>query len=421
MNPRAFELVFPKFHYYSPKPYHPNWKKFHKEAGRLAIQIAKNIPRSKSPLDGSFFQKRKLLALLKTIKGLLINKRRMAKNNHNFIPLFYIWTMTNQCNFLCTYCSNHRGGKYPDLWHQGLNKDLSTAQGQELIKIMKDSSAIYFCGGEPTLRKDLPELLDYSTKLNMFNMINTNGSLIGDLLLKPRYKNFLSQMDVIIISLDSLRIPQLAEMYKVSINVARKVLLNILALRILQNFVHFKLVANTVITKDTIEESFDILDWCNDLGICFSPVSANIGHEPDRELLKNARYNELVDKILERSEQGYPMIASTKMLERLLRSGGFNCYPTVFDHIDYNGELFWPCKAHLNCPMINVLKYKNVHQVHKAAERLLNPTNFHGEGPEQCKGHCQWMQNCVTDAYARALIEGFFDSGILQEIQGLLG
>ena len=67
---------------------------------------------------------------------------------------------------------------------------------------MKPSSAIYFCGGEPTLRKDLPELLDYSTKQNTFNMINTNGSLIGDLLLKPRYKNFLKQMDVIIISLE---------------------------------------------------------------------------------------------------------------------------------------------------------------------------------------------------------------------------
>lgn len=420
MKPKVRDLVFPKFHYYKPKSHHPDWNEMHREAGQLALKIARLINRVKSPLSGTFFQKRKLIALYKTLKALFINKSRMAKGNHNFIPLFYIWTMTNQCNFLCSYCSNHRGGKYPLLYREGFNKDLNMEQGKKLLKIMKNSSAIYFCGGEPTLRKDLPELLDYSTKLNMFNMINTNGALIGDLLLKPRYKNFLSQMDVIIISLDSLSIPQLSEMYEVKDNISRKVLRNILALRILQNFVHFKLVANTVITRDTIEESFDILDWCCDLGICFSPVSANLGHEPDYELVNNPRYQALVDKILERSKQGHPMIASTKMLDRLLRVKGLNCYPVVFDHIDYTGELFWPCKAYPNCAMVNVLDYKNLNEAHKAAEKQINPSNFHGDGENQCRGHCAWMQNCVTDAYGRALL-GLFDSGIFNEIQGLVG
>lgn len=420
MTPRAQELLFPKFHHYQPKAHHPNWDEMFREAGMLAIKIAQKIPHTKTPLAGTFFQKRKLLALLKTLKNLFINKRRMAKGNHNFIPIFYIWTMTNNCNFLCSYCSNHRGGKYPLLYKEGLNTDLTTTQGMKLIKIMKDSSAIYFCGGEPTLRKDLPELLDYSTKQNMFNMINTNGSLIGDLLLKSRYKQFLDQMDVIIISLDSLSISQLSEMYEVKNNLARKVLRNILTLRVLQNFAQFKLVANTVITKETIEESFDILDWCNDLNICFSPVSANIGHEPDYELINNPRYQALVTKILERADAGYPMIASSRMLERLLRVQDLNCYPVVFDHIDYTGEIFWPCKAYMNCAMVNVLNYKTLDEVHKDAEKLIDPTNFHGQGETQCRGQCAWMQNCVTDAYGKALL-GLFDSGILKEIQGLIG
>ncbi len=420
MSQEAKDLVFPKFHYYKPKPHHPDWDEMHREAGRLALQIARNIPHTKSPLSSTFFQKRKASALLKTLKNLFINKRRMAKGNHNFIPIFYIWTMTNACNFLCSYCSNHRGSKYPLLYNEGLKQNLTTEQGMRLIKILKPISAIYFCGGEPTLRKDLPELLDYSTKQNMFNMINTNGSLIGDLLLKPRYKNFLKQMDVIIISLDSLSIPQLSEMYEVKDQISRKVLRNILTLRILQNFAHFKLVANTVITKETIDESFDILDWCNDLGICFSPVSANIGHEPDFDLIRNPRYKELVNKILERGGQGYPMIASSRMLEKVLNAKGLECYPVVFDHVDYTGEIFWPCKAYMDCAMVNVLDYKTLDEVHKAAEKLINPTNFHGKGENQCKGHCAWMQNCVTDAYGRALM-GLFDSGILQEIQGLIG
>jgi len=420
MHQKAREIIHPKFNFYKPKEYHPDWKQLNIEATRLALEIAKNSRLKSNYLQGTLLQKRKLLAIMKTVKNLLINKQKMAKGDHDFIPIFYIWTMTNNCNFLCSYCSNHRGGKYPELFNQGLNKDLTTEQGKQLIRVMKNSSAIYFCGGEPTIRKDLPELLDYSTKLNMFNMINTNGSLLGDLLVKPRYMNFLLQMDVIIISLDSLNIKDLSRMYEVNEKISRNVLKNLLALKILQNYVPFKLVANTVITKETIEESFDILDFCNDLRITFSPVSSNIGHEADPELLEDPNYKKLTQKIIERANQGYPMIASARMLNKLLNFKGFDCYPVVFDHIDYNGEVFWPCKAYQHAAMINVLKYKNIKKVHKAACKLINPTNFHGTGPKQCQGNCAWMQNCVTDTYAYALSKGIFDSGVLKEIGGLL-
>jgi len=420
MRGEVQNLIFPKFHYYQPKPFHPNWQELYSDAAKLAIQIAKNID-FKSPLSGTIFQRRKILALIKTLKNLFKNKRKMANNDHNFIPLFYIWTMTNQCNFLCSYCSNHRGGKYPELYRQGLTNNLTTMQGMKLLKIMKESSAIYFCGGEPTLRKDLPELLNYSTKLNMFNMINTNGSLLGDLLLNPRYKKFLFQMDVIIVSLDALNISDMAEIYKVNESLSRKVLCNILALRILQNFAPFKLVVNTVITPYNIEESFDILNWCNDLGICFSPVSANIDHEPDYALLQNPRYQALVTEILERATQGFPMIASPKMLRRLLQAKDIFCHPKVFDHIDYDGKLFWPCKAYPEAVMVNIFDYKNVNELHKAAKKIIDATNFHGDGANQCHGHCAWMQNVVNGTYARALIQGIFDSGILNEIRSLMG
>jgi MoaA/NifB/PqqE/SkfB family radical SAM enzyme len=186
-------------------------------------------------------------------------------------------------------------------------------------------------------------------------------------------------------------------------------------LRILQNFVQFKLVANTVITEDNIEECFDILDFCCDLGICFSPVSANIKHKPNYTLLKTPRYLALVDKILERADQGYPMIASSRMLKQLLHAENIQCYPTVFDHVDYTGEIFWPCKTYSDAAMINVLDYKNLHEVHKAAEKLIDPTNFQA----LCGGECAWMQDMVTDSYGKALM-GLFESGVLKEIIGLI-
>ncbi len=418
---RARDLAFPKFMHYKQKAYHPDWNELNKEALQLALQIVKKIELQKNFLQRTIFQRRKLIALLQTAKNLLINKRKAARNDHNFIPLFYIYSLTYNCNFICSYCNDHRGGIYPELFRQGKNKDLTTEEGKDLLKKMSNIKVIYWCGGEPTIRKDLPILLNYAaTKLNMFNMINTNGSLIGDLLLKPGYEKFLLQMDVIIISLDSLNITQLAEMYKVREPIARKVLRNILTLRILRNYVPFKLVANMVITKDTVDESFDILDWINDLGITLAPVSANINEHPDHELLNNPRYKELVVKIIERGNQGYPMIASPRLIQKVLQAEAIKCYPVVFDHIDYDGRLFWPCKAYQKAPMINIRDYKNVLEAHKAAAKLIDPFNFHGEGKNQCQGSCSWMQNVVTDAAGRAFTEGFFQTGIFKEITSLI-
>ncbi len=408
------------FRFYSPKTSHPDWKKLNREAFELAKQIAANAG-IKIPLRIKLGARtRRVRAISKTVKNIVRNKYRTARGSHNFIPLFYIWTMTNNCNFTCSYCSNHRGGVYPLLFRQGETKNLSTDRGKKLIHVMRDSSAIYFCGGEPTMRPDLPALLDYSTRKGMFNMINTNGSLIGDLLVKSQYKNFLRQMNVIIVSLDGLSIPSLAKMYKTPEVLAHKVVRNILALRLLQRYYPFKLVVNIVVTREGIEDAFDVLDWCNDLGITFSPISANIDHEPDRELIKNPRYQEFVAKSLERARAGFPMIASPRMLERVLNARDLQCIPKVFYHIDHDGKVFWPCKAFPGAIKVPILTHRNVQEVGAEGTRGIDPTNFHGDGTGQCHGHCAWMQNCVTDTYGRAMMEGIFDSGVLKEIRNLL-
>ena len=109
MNEQAREIIHPEFNFYKPKEYHPDWKKLNIEATHLALNIAKNSQLKSKHLQGTLLQKRKILAIMKTVKNLLINKQKMARGDHDFIPIFYIWTMTNNCNFLCTYCSNHRG------------------------------------------------------------------------------------------------------------------------------------------------------------------------------------------------------------------------------------------------------------------------------------------------------------------------
>ncbi len=418
----AHEILFPAFSMYHPRTGHPDWYALFKDAAALAIKVLPGMVRTGHGFNTFTHSRRRIMGILKTLKNLVKNKYKMARHDHNFIPLFYIWTMTNACNFICTYCSNHRDGKYPLLYKKGgaHRKNLDTLQGKRLLHVMREASAIYWCGGEPTLRKDLPELLDYSTKVGMFNMINTNGSLLGDLLVKPAYRNFLAQMDVVIISLDALDTKALAKMYNVHESIARNVIRNLLALRVLRHFVPFKLVANVVITKDNITEANDVIDFCCDLGITLAPVSGNIGSSADASLINDPAYQVLVDKILERARDGYPMIASAKLLDRVLHGRIEHCYPVVFDHVDHDGTIYWPCKAYPAAIKQPLLNFDNVMQAHDEASKKLNPAFFHGKGKEKCNGSCQWMQNCVTEAYGSALVEGFIEGGLFKEIRGLL-
>ncbi|GAB4317268.1 MAG: hypothetical protein Kow0069_19920 [Promethearchaeota archaeon] len=415
----SVEKVLPPFKLYEPRDADPDWGSLRREAVALAVKVARRCgyPPSRRQLLAN--RRRHAVALARTLKNLLRNSARFRRGDHGFVPLFYIWTMTNRCNFDCTYCSNHRGDAYPNLWRSGRRRDLSTRQGMRLIDVMRKSSAIYFCGGEPTMRRDLPVLLEHAARRNAFNMINTNGSLIGDLLLKPGWERFLLLMDVVIVSLDALDVDLLARTYKVKTSLARKVLRNLMALRVLQHYVPFKLVANTVVTRETVDEAKAIVDFCADLGLIFSPVSANVDDHPDEALLADPSYQSFVNLVLERARAGQPMIASAGMLERLLRATGFQCMPVVFDHVDHDGRLFWPCKASKNSVLVDVLGHPDVESVHRAAARLVDPAWFHGSGPGKCGGNCAWMQNCVTDVYGRAL-PAPFSSGIFREIVGLL-
>ena len=75
MNQKARELIYPIFNFYKPKEYHPDWQQLNIEAARLALSIAKNSLLKSNYLQGTFLQKRKFLAIMKTVKNLLINNQ----------------------------------------------------------------------------------------------------------------------------------------------------------------------------------------------------------------------------------------------------------------------------------------------------------------------------------------------------------
>jgi len=405
----------PPFKLYVPREGHPDFANCFEEARELAAKIRPVIRRSSeiSTFERVRDVRRKASALAKAGENFVINRRRVRKDDHALRPLYVIWTMLNDCNFRCRYCDNHQGDAYFDLPDPAR---LDTELGKRLLEVMRTgTSAIYWCGGEPTLREDLPELLDHAWKLGYFpNMINTNGSLIHQRLTKPEWRNFLWQMDIVIVSLDGLNLQKLNKIW--GIKKARQVVVNLLLLRELAREIKFKLVINTVITPESIDEAAAVLDLACDLGVWYVPVPENLRHEPNRALLADPSYVALADRILARKKAGYRLVGSSR-LEQLLFARNYRCFTALKPHVWSNGELCWPCRASANVKPVNLNlpAYRSFDEAYAAGRKLVNPDFFHGPAENQCGGECAWAQNYTTARYMEG-IRHPVKGGILQEI-----
>ncbi|MDF1532430.1 MAG: 12,18-didecarboxysiroheme deacetylase [ANME-2 cluster archaeon] len=108
-----------------------------------------------------------------------------------------VWNMGRRCNLHCVHCyAQSRDIEYKD--------ELTTQQGKELIDDLAQFGApvILFSGGEPTMRKDLPELAMYARDKGMRAVISTNGTLIDEKMARVLKDIGLSYVGV---SLDGMR------------------------------------------------------------------------------------------------------------------------------------------------------------------------------------------------------------------------
>ena len=82
------------------------------------------------------------------------------------------WNTTNACNMYCEHCYRDAGA--------AAEEELNTQEGKALIdEIVKAGFKIMiFSGGEPLLRPDIFELVDYATAKGLRPVFGTNGSLI---------------------------------------------------------------------------------------------------------------------------------------------------------------------------------------------------------------------------------------------------
>lgn len=94
-----------------------------------------------------------------------------------------VWNITDRCNFDCLYCNSHKpGAKNPEY-----DKLITT------LKYIKDFGigCVYLQGGEPTIHKNLTQILSDILEVGIKPTIITNGSFLTENLI-----NFIKDKDI---------------------------------------------------------------------------------------------------------------------------------------------------------------------------------------------------------------------------------
>ena len=85
-------------------------------------------------------------------------------------PRYAGLNITDNCNMRCVMCNS---------WRTTSREELSTGEWKAVIRQLRDEGIRYvgFAGGEPLLRKDLPELVAHATTLGLHTELTTSGYL----------------------------------------------------------------------------------------------------------------------------------------------------------------------------------------------------------------------------------------------------
>jgi len=116
------------------------------------------------------------------------NSLAKAKIFKKRVPLAVGWALTYICNLSCHYCRR---------WNQKTN-EITTEEARGMIdKLHKLGLVrINFTGGEPLIRKDIGELIDYAKFKGICVWMNSNGTYV------PKFINSIKKLDGLALSVE---------------------------------------------------------------------------------------------------------------------------------------------------------------------------------------------------------------------------
>lgn len=270
--------------------------------------------------------------------------------------------MTLRCNGKCPFCSIH------SLPSSISGEEMTTDQIKGLIDQIADLGvlALSFTGGEPTLRKDLPELIYHTGVVNNFmNGMATNGYLLPNLF----KEHTLEGLDYVLLSLDYPN----AELHNKMRGI--KVFDRVIESIKLANKNDIKPILSTVVMKDNLQYLKDICDLAENLNCSLEMYPCeNIIRDYSNKSYQIDNIHDLIPDIsiwanlMRILRKQYKNILTDPISIAVVEKGGFGGYPSyhqkilrchvaqAYLFISHDGIINYPCKIH-PIKSFNALKY----------------------------------------------------------------
>jgi MoaA/NifB/PqqE/SkfB family radical SAM enzyme len=284
---------------------------------------------------------------------LKVRFQKQSARGREVYPVLASYNITNRCDMRCVYCG------YPQMDHRELEtKDVLRV----LEKIRPGIPALDITGGEPLIRKDIDEVMAYGYHLGFAPFVlNTN------LLNMHRHEGILDHIDQLIVSLDSTN-PAVWDSLVGVKNATERVMGALRKYAAAQDEKKFQININAVILPDHLDQILPILDFAAEIGVSFNAVPRVDGFTPNPDLVGNPEYQALIDELIRRKEQGYPVLNTNLYLRRVRDFLPYRCYATVTPKVGPLGEVYYPCtKMHSQAG--NLLEEPSLWAVLKRAYR----------------------------------------------------
>ena len=217
-------------------------------------------------------------------------------------------------------------------------------------------NSVSFTGGEPTLRKDLPELVDYAGKTySFYTGFATNGYLLPNLLRKYPFEG----LDYVMVSLDFPN-AEMHDKYRGKKCFERA----IEGLKIAEKR-GIKTIISTVVIKDNVDMMEDIVSLATDLNCTIEilPVE-DIIREINGKTYRIENIDEYIPDITKwgsnvlKLRKNYSNMVTDLYTVLIIENGGFGGAPMYFQNflrchvarayifVRQDGKIDFPCKLH---------------------------------------------------------------------------
>jgi len=196
--------------------------------------------------------------------------------DHPLLPPDFVQiNFTFQCNLRCKMCDMQKQMEINKRENKQI--EIDTALCRKIIEDTKElgTNSIIFLGGEPFVRGDLFELVEYAKSFNLETILVTNGVLLNDKNIKNCFESGVNWLSISMDAASEQVFSQIRgqNVFKTIVDNVR----NLNRLKKQENREFPKVVVVCTVMNDNLEELVQVVDLCKSLEVdkvLFQPVVA---------------------------------------------------------------------------------------------------------------------------------------------------